>query len=294
MNLETRLQKHRARIEKHLHQLLPPDDAYPQSLHQALRYSVLGGGKRIRPILCIESAAALSDRTAGIEDLACAIELIHTYSLIHDDLPALDNDDLRRGRPTCHKKFGEAIAILAGDALLTLAFEVLARMTRPEPHRRTQIIRELAAAAGTREGMIGGQVADLEAEGQEVSARQLEHIHRAKTGALIRAAVRSGALFAGVRGRPFEHLSRYGERLGLAFQIVDDILDVRSSCHSLGKDTQKDVAHHKATYPGVHGLESSERLAAQLVAEACTELKSFGPHGQALQEIARHLLHRTA
>ncbi len=228
MNVETRLEKHRARLETRLERLLPPEDTPPETLHRAMRYAVLGGGKRIRPILCLEAAAALSDRAAGVEDLACAIEFIHAYSLIHDDLPALDNDDLRRGRPTCHRKFSEAIAILAGDALLTLAFEIVGQMQRPEPYRRTQILRELAAAAGTRGGMIAGQVADLEAEGKKVSAQQLEAIHRAKTGALIRAAVRTGALCTGTRGRPFEHLSRYGEKLGLAFQIVDDVLDVRS------------------------------------------------------------------
>jgi geranylgeranyl diphosphate synthase type II len=294
MNLETRLEKHRARLEKRLERLLPPEDAPPESLHRAMRYAVLGGGKRIRPILCLETAAALSDRTAGVEDLACALELIHTYSLIHDDLPALDNDDLRRGQPTCHKKFGEAIAILAGDALLTLAFEVVGQMQRPEPYRRTQIIRELAAAAGTHGGMIAGQVADLEAEGKKVSAGQLEAIHRAKTGALIRAAVRTGALYTGTRGQPFEHLSRFGEKLGLAFQIVDDVLDVRSSSARLGKAAHKDANRQKATYPAVHGLEESERRAAALIEEACSELKPFGARGAPLQEIARYLLHRTA
>lgn len=294
MNLTTRLEKHRTRLEKHLERLLPPEDTPPYTIHRAMRYSVLGGGKRIRPILCLESAAAVSDRTTGVEDLACAIEFIHTYSLIHDDLPALDNDDLRRGRPTCHKKFSEAIAILAGDALLTLAFEILGRMQRPDPYRRTQIIRELATAAGTRGGMIAGQVADLEAEGKKVSAQQLEAIHRSKTGALIRAAVRAGALFTATRGRPFEHLSRFGEKLGLAFQIVDDILDVRSSTARLGKVAHKDTRRRKATYPSVHGVEESRQLANTLVEEACAELKTFGPRGAPLREIARYLLTRTA
>ena len=294
MNLATRLAHHRARLDKHLARLLPPTDAYPESLHQAMRYSVLAGGKRIRPILCLETAAALSRRPDGIEDLACAIEFIHTYSLIHDDLPALDNDDLRRGQPTCHRKFGEAIAILAGDALLTLAFEVLARMTRPEPRRRTQIIRELAAAAGTRGGMIAGQVGDLEAEGQPVSARQLESIHRAKTGALIRAAIRTGALFAGARRRAYERLNTFGEKLGLAFQIVDDILDVRGTSERLGKPAGQDAPRQKATYPDVHGLEESEQAATRLVEEACAELASFGRRGATLQALARELLRRTA
>lgn len=294
MNLASRLAQHRARLEKRLARLLPPEDAYPESVHRAMRYSVLAGGKRIRPILCLEAATAVRPRNPGIEDLACAIEFIHTYSLIHDDLPALDNDDLRRGQPTSHKKFGEAVAILAGDALLTLAFEVLGRMNRPGAAGRAQIIRELAAAAGTRGGMIGGQVADLEAEGKEISASQLEYIHRSKTGALIRAAVRAGALFAGGRGRLVDRLSRYGEKVGLAFQIVDDILDVRSSSAHLGKPTGQDAARQKATYPGVHGLEKSEQLAAALVEEACAELEPLGRRGQTLQEIARTLLHRTA
>lgn len=294
MKLETRLHQHRTRLDQHLARLLPPENAHPEHLHRAMRYAVLGGGKRIRPILCIESAAALSGRLTGIEDLACAIEFIHTYSLIHDDLPALDNDDLRRGQPTCHKKFGEAIAILAGDALLSLAFEVLGRMCRPAPGRRTQIIAELAAAAGTRGGMIAGQVADLEAEGREVSPAQLESIHRSKTGALIRGAVRAGAMFAGARGSSFARLSAFGEKLGLGFQIVDDILDVRSTCERLGKPTGQDAARQKATYPAVHGLEKSQQLASALVEEACAELAPWGRRGKTLQEIARYLLARTA
>ncbi|MFQ5777820.1 MAG: polyprenyl synthetase family protein, partial [Terriglobia bacterium] len=261
MNLAHRLQKHRLRLEKHLARLLPPPNAYPETIHRAMRYSVLAAGKRIRPILCLESARALSGRTNGIEPLACALEFIHTYSLIHDDLPALDNDDLRRGRPTCHKKFGEAIAILAGDALLTLAFDILSRMPRLDSNRQMQIIQELSAAAGTRSGMIGGQVADLEAEGKRVSSRQLEYIHRSKTGALIRASVRCGALYAGGSGAKLARLSRFGEKVGLAFQIVDDILDVRSSSDQLGKPAHVDAARHKATFPAVHGLEKSEHRA---------------------------------
>lgn len=293
MDLAARLEKHRVRLEKHLDRLLPPAEEPPGTLHQAMRYSVLAGGKRIRPILCLETAALVEDRQTGIEDLACAIEFLHTYSLIHDDLPALDNDDLRRGQPTCHKKFGEAIAILAGDALLTLAFEVLARMHRPEPYRRTQIIRELAVAAGTREGMIAGQVADLEAAGRGVSAAELESIHRAKTAALIRASVRAGALYTGARGRPFEHLSAYGEKLGLAFQIVDDLLDARSSSRQLGKTAQKDAAQRKATYPALHGIRKSEELATRLVEEACAELKPLGPRANFLVELAGYLLTRS-
>jgi geranylgeranyl diphosphate synthase type II len=294
MDLTARLEKHRARLEKHLDRLLPPADQPPEILHQAMRYSVLGGGKRIRPILCIESAAVVSHRLSGIEDLACALEFIHAYSLIHDDLPALDNDDLRRGQPTCHKKFGEAIAILAGDGLLTLAFELLARMPQPGPFRRIQIIREIGAAAGTRDGMVGGQVWDLEAEGKAVSSRQLEAIHRAKTGAMLRAAVVSGALFGGARGRALQHLSEFGEKIGLAFQIVDDLLDVWSSSEALGKAVQKDAVRRKATYPGIHGLAESERLASELVEGACAALDSFGARARVLKEIAQKLLRRSS
>ncbi len=296
MNLKTRLEKHRARLDHHLARLLPPADAEPRTLHRAMRYSVLAGGKRFRPILCLETAAALRGQTPklrGLEDLAGALEFIHTYSLIHDDLPALDNDDLRRGQPTCHKKFGEAIALLAGDALLTLAFELLARLHLPDARRRVQIIQELATAAGTRGGMLAGQVADLEAVGRKVSAQQIEAIHRAKTGALIRACVRCGALFAGAREPTLKHLSEYGEKLGLAFQIVDDLLDVRSSSKRLGKPTGLDAARHKGTYPGVHGLEESEKIAAELVEEACSALKFLGEDGHVLQALARHLLART-
>ncbi|MCH8946701.1 MAG: polyprenyl synthetase family protein [Acidobacteria bacterium] len=294
MVLTTRLAKHRARLNQHLRRLLPPAQEAPRTLHRAMRYSVLGGGKRIRPILCLEAAAVFRRPPAGIAELACAIEFIHTYSLIHDDLPALDNDDLRRGRPTCHKKFGEATAILAGDALLTLAFEVLARMRRPAPGPHAAIIRELAAAVGTRGGMIAGQMADLEAEGRRVSARQLETIHRGKTGALIRASVRTGALFAGADKPSLQRLSRFGAKLGLAFQIVDDVLDVRSSTRRLGKTTHKDAALGKATYPAVHGLEKSQRMAGKLVEEACDELKPFGRRADTLREIARYLLTRAA
>ena len=288
MNLEAHFNRQRARIHRRLARLLPPASTYPQSIHRAMRYSVLGGGKRIRPILCLEAAAAVGGRAPAVEDLACALEFVHTYSLIHDDLPALDNDDLRRGRPTCHKKFGEATAILAGDALLTLAFEVIG------VPRGGRLVAELARAIGTRAGMIGGQVVDLEAEGRRIAPRQLTYIHRAKTGALIRASVRAGALYAGASGTQLGRLSRYGEKIGLAFQIVDDILDVRSTAARLGKPAGQDAARRKATYPALHGLKKSERLATRLIEDACAELRPFGHRGAVLQAIARYLLHRTA
>ncbi|MFQ5816666.1 MAG: polyprenyl synthetase family protein, partial [Terriglobia bacterium] len=231
----------------------------------------------------------------------CALEFIHTYSLIHDDLPALDNDALRRGRPTCHKAFGEAVAILAGDALLTLAFETLARIARPAAEQKVLLIAELAAAVGTERGMIGGQIADLEAEGQAVTSEQVEAIHSAKTAALIRAAVRAGAHYAGASADQLERLSRFGQHLGLAFQIIDDLLDVQSSPEHLGKSTRPvpklrdsgDAARRKATYPAVVGLERAHTLARELIEQATAELAPLGPRGQTLQELAHYLLART-
>ena len=296
MTLTEHLEAHRARLEAHLDHLLPPESTPPETLHKAMRYAVLAGGKRIRPILCWEAAATVSGTgvsPVSIEDLACALEFIHTFSLIHDDLPALDNDDLRRGRPTCHKVFGEAVAILAGDALLTLAFETLARMSGPAPEQKVLIISDLAAAVGSRRGMIGGQVADLEAEGQAVNAAQVEAIHSAKTGALIRAAVRAGARFAGASAGDLEHLSRFGERLGLAFQVVDDLLDLESSPEQLGKSTGKDSARRKATYPAVLGAKRSRALVHELIDEAVAELAPLGPRARRLEEIARYFLART-
>ena len=294
MNLPSRLRQRRQRIDRRLKKLLPPATTAPRRLHRAMRYAVLGGGKRIRPILCLEAAALLGSRSAATLDLACAVECIHAYSLIHDDLPALDNDDLRRGRPTCHKKFGEATAILAGDALLTLAFEITAKLRGLSPKRCNLIVRELAAAAGTRNGMIAGQIADLEAEGKKTSARQLEIIHRGKTGALIRAAVRAGALSAGTSAKDLRRLSRFGENLGLAFQIIDDILDVESSTRRLGKTARKDAAHGKATYPAVHGLEESRRIASSIIKEAVRDLEPFGRRGEALAGLTRTVLGRAS
>ena len=296
MNLPSRLRQHRQRIDRRLKRLLPPATAAPRRLHRAMRYSVLGGGKRLRPILCLEAAALFGARPATTLtlDLACAVECIHAYSLIHDDLPALDNDDLRRGRLTCHKKFNEATAILAGDALLTLAFEIAAGLRGITPKRCNLIVQELAAAAGTNDGMIAGQIADLEAEGKKISAKQLESIHRGKTGALIRAAVRVGAIYSGASTAKLRRLSRFGAKLGLAFQIVDDILDVESSTRRLGKTAHKDAAHGKATYPVVHGLEESRRIAASLIEKAVRDLEPFGRRGEALIELTRSVLGRAS
>ncbi|MGH6961963.1 MAG: polyprenyl synthetase family protein, partial [Dongiaceae bacterium] len=245
--LQEYLRARQEAVDARLEQLLPPPDAYPESVHRAMRHSVFAGGKRIRPILCIETASVISESGAEAAlDTGCALEMIHTYSLIHDDLPALDNDDFRRGQPTCHKAFGEATAILAGDALLTLAFEVIARGGAADAARRNMILAEVARAAGTLGGMIGGQVVDLESERRPADAATLEYIHRAKTGAMLRIAVRSGALAAGAGERELAALSEYGTHIGLAFQIVDDILDVESSSEKLGKTAGKDAAQQKA------------------------------------------------
>jgi geranylgeranyl diphosphate synthase type II len=239
-------QDHR-RVDAELERLLPPANARPPVIHQAMRYSVFAGGKRIRPILCIEAFRIFSGDITAVLPVACALEFIHTYSLIHDDLPALDNDDLRRGQPTCHKKFGEAMAILAGDALVTLAFETLAGAPVPADQRVT-LIAEIASGAGTVDGMVGGQVADLEAGGKEVTPDTLEYIHRSKTAALIRASIVSGAIAAGASHEDQERLRNFGGLIGWAFQVTDDILDVEESSAALGKTAGKDQAQHKATY----------------------------------------------
>ena len=283
-----------ARIDEALDRLAPPESEYPPSIHRAMRYSLFAGGKRIRPILCLEAAATVADSTPGIEVPASALEMIHTYSLIHDDLPALDNDDYRRGRPSCHKAFGEAIAILAGDALLTRAFQVVAEMKDAPAERRIGVVRELAQAAGTVRGMIGGQVADLEAEGKPVEEENLHYIHRSKTAALIRAAVRVGAIFAGAGEAQLEALSRYGEQIGLAFQIVDDVLDVVQSTAGLGKTAGKDAAHQKATFPALYGVERSRQMARRAEQEALAALEIFGNRARRLRELAALIVERSA
>ncbi len=258
-----------------------------------MRYSVFAGGKRVRPILCLEAARIFSADIATVLPVACALEFIHTYSLIHDDLPALDNDDLRRGHPTCHKQFGEAIAILAGDALLTLAFETLAGA--PVDHAaRVALIAEIASAAGTRDGMVGGQVADLEAEKQPVTADMLEYIHRAKTAALIRASILAGAIAGGAPETDRARLRRFGDRIGWAFQVTDDILDVEESSAALGKSAGKDQAQQKATYPALFGLEKSHAFARELATSAMAELESYGERAAHLRELAEFLVLRRA
>jgi geranylgeranyl diphosphate synthase type II len=257
-----------------------------------MRYSLFAGGKRIRPLLAMAAADAVSDAPSEVESAACALELIHTYSLIHDDLPALDNDDLRRGRPTCHKVFGEAMAILAGDALLTLAFEVLSKLENVDAERRIHLVRELATASGTVGGMIGGQVNDIEGEGQTPTPELLESIHRAKTGALLRASVRMGAICAGADADQFAALTSFGEHIGLAFQIVDDVLDVEQSSEALGKTAGKDAQQHKITFPAVYGIECSRAMAEKERLNAHLALRSFGDRAGRLRELADLIVRR--
>ena len=278
-------------IERKLETLLPSETTTPVTIHQAMRYSVFAGGKRIRPILCYETARLFSLQLDAAATVGCALEFIHTYSLIHDDLPALDNDDLRRGKPTCHKKFGVAMAILAGDGLLTLAFETLAR-ANVAPERRVRIIAEIGRAAGTVNGMVGGQVADVEAEGKPIDAAQLEYIHRSKTAALIQASVVAGALAGGAHDEDVERLGRSGESIGWAFQVVDDLLDVEESSAALGKTAGKDRAQQKATYPALFGIEKSRAFAQELIARADHELACYGDRATRLRQLADYLLAR--
>jgi geranylgeranyl diphosphate synthase type II len=291
MTLRDYLAQQQKLVDAELDRLVPPETALPESIHRAMRYSLFAGGKRIRPILCLEAARAVADAPDGIAAAACALEFIHTYSLIHDDLPALDNDDYRRGKLTSHKVFGEAMAILAGDALLTLAFQVLAAMDAPA-ERKARMMAELATAAGTVGGMIGGQVADLEGEGKPPTAVLLESIHRAKTGALLRASLRLGAIGAGATTEQYQALSAYGRHVGLAFQIVDDILDVEESSAALGKTAGKDAQQHKITFPAVYGVEESRRMAEAECGEAHDSLSPFGARAHRLHELADLIVHR--
>ncbi len=292
MSLLEYLRGQRERVNRELDSVLPPADEPPGTIHAAMRHSVFAGGKRIRPILAIAAADACGG-SPGAMRAACALECVHTYSLIHDDLPALDNDDLRRGQPTCHKAYGEALAILAGDALLTLAFRILAEVDLPAG-TRARLVGELSAAGGSQDGMIGGQVADLEAEGREPSADALEYIHRAKTAALIRASVRFGGICAGAGPRRLAALGEFGSRIGLAFQIVDDVLDVVASSEDLGKTAGKDSVQDKATYPALYGIDASKDLAQRCLQEALSALECFGEAARELRDIATFIVSRTS
>ena len=294
MSLDEYLGARRAAVEQELERLVPPESERPATIHRAMRHSLFAGGKRVRPILFVAAAEAVGGDSPGVFASACSLELVHTYSLIHDDLPALDNDDLRRGRPTCHKVFGEAMAILAGDALLTRAFQALAEDVALPAERRIALVGELARAAGTVEGMIGGQVEDLEAEGEPVTADRLDYIHRSKTGAMLRGSVRMGAIWAGADAGEFARLDDYGRQVGLAFQIVDDILDVTADSATLGKTAGKDAEQQKATFPALYGLEESRRMARQRYEAALLALEPLGGRALRLRQIAERVVTRSA
>ncbi len=290
-----RLDAMRRAVEEALDRALPPREAWPATIHEAVRYSLFAGGKRIRPLLVLAAGEAVGGGEEDLMPLACAVEMVHTYSLVHDDLPAMDDDDLRRGKPTSHKVFGEAIAILAGDALLTRAFHLLAEaapgLDEARLRRRLRAIEVLGEACGTS-GLIGGQVMDLESEGRAIGAADLECLHRAKTGALLSACVRGGAILGGADEEDLERLSRYAAAIGLAFQVVDDVLDATETAQSLGKTAGKDAAAGKATYVSVHGLETARAMAASLRRQAEDAVSPLGSPGQTLAAIARLIVDR--
>ena len=292
--LQGYLEERRRLVEEALDRFLPPVDTYPRPIHEAMRYSVFAGGKRLRPILAIAGAEAAGGHAEDVLPVACALECIHTYSLIHDDLPSMDDDDIRRGKPTCHKVYGEALAILAGDALLTSAFALLSEeglAKRLGAERLSQLIQEVARAAGSL-GMVGGQVVDILSEGKEVDRGTLLFLHTHKTGALIRTSVLSGGLVAKASQEELEALSRYGERIGLAFQIVDDLLDVTGVEEEIGKPVGSDRKKKKATYPKLYGLEESRRYVELFTAEAKEALSPFGDRAWTLRSIADYIASR--
>ena len=275
-------------VEAQLEGLVPPADAEPASVHAAMRWSLFAPAKRFRPVLVFAVGETLGARAESLVSVACAYELVHTYSLIHDDLPAMDDDDLRRGRPTCHVKFGEATAILAGDALQALAFQAVAESESLDAALRVTLVSELARAAGTPGGMVAGQAQDLAAESRDgVSAAELELIHRRKTGAMIRAAARAGALVAGASPRELEAVTRYALELGLLFQITDDLLDVIASAEDIGKTPGKDARAQKATYPSLYGLDGARRLAQEVCGSACAALDGLSRDTSLLRGLAR-------
>jgi geranylgeranyl diphosphate synthase, type II len=278
-------------IDRALDSFLPKASAKPATIHKAMRYSLFAGGKRLRPILCLAAAEACGGLTKSALPLACALECIHTYSLIHDDLPSMDNDDFRRGRPTCHKVFGDGIAVLAGDALLTIAFEIAAQAEGWQRYDLRAVLREIAVAAGSRK-LIAGQVADLEAEGKAINRSQLRYIHENKTAALLTTSVRLGAMSANATPAHLAAMSKFGRALGLAFQVIDDILDVTQTSEKLGKSAGKDAAAHKATYPSVLGLVRSRAEAAWLTRQAHAALRPLGQRAETLRALANYLLER--
>jgi geranylgeranyl diphosphate synthase, type II len=294
VRLEDYLLEQQHLIDRALDAWVPAEDIEPFSIQKAMRYSLFAGGKRIRPILAMASARAVSTAAEGVENAAATLELIHTYSLIHDDLPSMDDDDLRRGRPTCHVRFGEATAILAGDALQTLAFQTIAEDEKLKSETCVRLVREVARASATPDGMIAGQAHDLAAESRDVSEGELERIHRLKTGALITCAARSGAIIAGASETELEGVTRYSAALGLLFQITDDLLDVTATAKDLGKTPGKDARSRKATYPALYGLDATRESARLAYTEACAALDEIERPMPALRAIAGLILERRA
>ena len=290
-DLQAYLASRTARVNQALEEFLPKETTRPATIHQAMRYSLFAGGKRLRPTLCLAAAAACGGREEHAMPLACAVECIHTYSLIHDDLPAMDNDDFRRGKPTNHKVFGEAIAVLAGDALLTQAFEIAAQAQGWPRYPHQTLMREISRAAGSLQ-LIAGQVADLEAEKKKISAEQLKYIHERKTSALLCCSARLGGMSANCPPAQLRALTDFGYNVGLAFQIIDDILDITQTSEQLGKTAGKDTAAHKATYPAIVGLEKSKKIARQLTRRAFDALVPFEGMAPALEALANYLLVR--
>ena len=294
MNIKDYLEQKRNNVDRFLDSVIPSATTPPTTLHDSMKYSLMVGGKRVRPILAIAAAEAIGQPAPGLMPIACSLELIHTYSLIHDDLPAMDNDDFRRGKPTNHKVYGDAMAILAGDALLTMAFDLCSRpdlMKGCDPARQIRLIQELAYGSGSL-GMVGGQAFDIQAENIDIDLVTLQNIHKHKTGMLIRAAVRMGAIAAGATNHQLDELTSYAEDVGLAFQIADDVLNVTGTREELGKNPNTDAERGKKTYPTFYGAEGAKKLADDCVARAITRLASFGPAAEPLSEIARYITSR--
>jgi geranylgeranyl diphosphate synthase type II len=293
MDIKQYLEQKREEVDRYLESVIPRAETTPTTLHESMRYSLFAGGKRVRPILAIAAAEAVGRLPPAILSVACSLELIHTYSLIHDDLPAMDNDDYRRGKPTNHKVYGEAMAILAGDALLTMAFELCssAKTNGLDPARQVRLIEELAVGSGNR-GMVGGQVLDIQAENKDIDLPTLQSIHKHKTGMLIRAAVRMGAIAASATPTQLEHLTGYAEDVGLAFQIADDVLNVTGTREELGKNPNTDAQRGKKTYPTFYGVDGAKALAEQCTQRAIDRLKTFGPRADPLRELARYITAR--
>ncbi len=292
MEIKAYWKNRQARIEKELKRAIPPPAARPGTIHRAMHYSLMAGGKRLRPVLCLAAAESLGGRPADAMPLACAVECIHTYSLIHDDLPCMDDDDLRRGKPTSHKVFGEGIAVLAGDALLTEAFAIASRVPGWPRYKTADVIQEIAAAAGSK-ALIAGQVVDLECEGKKIPLPLLRYIHQCKTAALITCSLRLGAMSANATPDQLKAVTTFGNTLGLAFQVIDDILDITQTSAQLGKSAGKDLAAEKATYPALMGLEGARKEASRLTRKAKASLRPLGPKGKILEAIASYMLDRS-